>query len=201
MLLILRSTSLFSSKTASPFFRGPVRSVRDPADLPEPVVIPLPVVTPLPVLTPLPDDCAVPDELVPGADGEACLDAFPAPLGSSLALLSPPGAAGPEGTPLTPCEPAPAEPALGEPAALPLVLPADDPPEDPPELCAREATGQSRMAMAVTAEINFIENLLFGATTAPAPCSCRNESPNRSLICIRSMPGVIALAQIDCLRR
>jgi hypothetical protein len=117
-------------------------SVRDPADLPEPVV------TPLPVLTPLPDDCAVPEELVPGAedvapgaDGDACLEAFPAPLGSSLALLSPPGAAGPEGTPLTPCEPAPADPALGEPAALPLALPPDDPPEDPPELWAWEATG------------------------------------------------------------
>ena len=117
-------------------------SVRDPADLPEPVV------TPLPVLTPLPDDCAVPEELVPGAedvapgsDGDACLEAFPAPLGSSLALLGPPGAAGPEGTPLTPCEPAPADPALGEPAALPLALPPDDPPEDPPELWAWEATG------------------------------------------------------------
>ena len=41
---------------------------------------------------------------------------------------------GPGGTPLVPCEPAPAEPALGEPAALPLLLPDDDPPDDPPEL-------------------------------------------------------------------
>jgi len=129
MLLILRSTSLFSSViAASPLLCGPVISVPDPADLPEPVV------TPLPVLAPAPDDCAVPEVLVPGAGGDARLDAFAAPLGSSPALLSPPGAAGPGGTPLMPCEPAPAEPALGEPAALPLLLPADDPPADPPEL-------------------------------------------------------------------
>ena len=97
MLLILRSTSLFSSLiAASPLLCGPVISVPDPADLPEPEV------TPLPVLTPAPDDCAVPKLLVPGAGGDACLDALPAPLGSSPALLSPPGAAGPEGTPLTP---------------------------------------------------------------------------------------------------
>jgi hypothetical protein len=129
MLLILRSTSLFSSViAASPLLCGPVISVPDLADLPEPVV------TPLPVLAPAPDDCAVPEVFVPGAGGDARLDAFAAPLGSSPALLSPPGAAGPEGTPLMPCEPAPAEPALGEPAALPLLLPADDPPADPPEL-------------------------------------------------------------------
>ena len=127
MLLILRSTSLFSSViAASPLLCGAVISVPDLADLPEPVV------TPLPVLAPAPDDCAVPEVFVPGAGGDARLDAFAAPLGSSPALLSPPGAAGPEGTPLMPCEPAPAEPALGEPAALPL-LPAD-PPADPPEL-------------------------------------------------------------------
>jgi len=61
--------------------------------------------------------------LVPGAGGDARLDAFTAPPGSSPPLLSPPGAAGPG-----------AKPALGEPAALPLLLPADDPPADPPEL-------------------------------------------------------------------
>ena len=60
MLLILRSTSLFSSLiAASPLRCGPVMPVPDPADLPEPVV------TPLPVLTPEPDDCAVPALLVP----------------------------------------------------------------------------------------------------------------------------------------
>jgi hypothetical protein len=141
MLFILRSTSLVSSViAASPLVCGPVTVEPDPGDLAEPVV------TPLPVLARDPDDCEAPAVLVPGAGlvpgtGDACLDAFPAPLGSSLALLSPPGAAGPEGTPLTPCEPAPAEPALGEPAALPLVLPPDDPPEDPPEFWAWEATG------------------------------------------------------------
>jgi hypothetical protein len=129
MLLILRSTSLFSSViAASPLLCGPVISVPDPDLLPEPVV------TPLPVLTPEPDDCAVPRLLVPGAGGDARLDAFAAPLGSSPALLCPPGADGPGGTPLIPCEPAPAEPALGEPAALPLLPPADEPPADPPEL-------------------------------------------------------------------
>jgi hypothetical protein len=128
MLLILRSTSLFSSPiAASPLLRGPVISVPDRADLPDPVV------TPLPVLTPAPEDCAVPELLVPGAAGDARLDAFAAPLGSSPALLSPPAAAGPGGTPLIPCDPAPAEPALGEPAALPLP-PAEEPPADPPEL-------------------------------------------------------------------
>jgi len=138
-------------------------SVRDPPDLAEPVV------TPLPVLAPLPDDCAVPEELVPGAVGDGCLDAFDAPLGSSLEFFNPPGAAGPGGTPLMPCDPAPAEPALGEPAALPLVLPVDDPPADPPadppELWASEAAGYSRMAMAVRADVSFIENLLSDATT------------------------------------
>jgi len=85
------------------------------------------------VLAPAPEDCAVPELLVPGAAGDARLDAFAAPLGSSPALLSPPGAAGPGGTPLIPCDPAPAEPALGEPAALPPLLPAAEPPADPPE--------------------------------------------------------------------
>jgi len=180
MLLILRSTSLFSSLiAASPLRCGPVISAPDLADLPEPVV------TPLPVLTPAPDDCAVPELLVPGADGDACLEEFPAPLGSSPALLSPPGAAGPEGTPLMLCEPAPAEPALGEPAALPLLLPADEPPADPPELWAREVTGITNSAMAVmaaAADAGFIGNLLFEATTAPRPCSCGNDSPTGSLI-------------------
>jgi hypothetical protein len=183
----LRSTSLFSSLiAASPLRCGPVISVRDPPDLAEPVV------TPLPVLAPLPDDCAVPDALVPGVDGAACRDAFPAPLGSSLEFFNPPGAAGPGGTPLMPCDPAPAEPALGEPAALPLVLPADeppaDPPEDPPELWASEAAGYSMMAMAVMADVSFIGNLLFEATTTHRPCSCRNDSSAGSLIYIRSRP-------------
>jgi hypothetical protein len=179
MLLILRSTSLFSSViAASPLRCGPVISVRDPG-LAEPVV------TPLPVLTPLPDDCAVPAELVPGPGRVACLDALPAPLGSSAALFNPPGAAGPGGTPLIPCEPAPAEPALGEPAALPLLLPADDPPADPPELCAKEAAGMISSVIAASATVadaSFIGILLFEATAAPRPCSCRNDSAAKSLI-------------------
>ncbi|MEH2499058.1 hypothetical protein V1294_005537 [Bradyrhizobium sp. AZCC 1678] len=157
MLFTLRSIILFSSEIAvSTSF----------SDLPDPVV------TPLPVLTPPPDDCAVPAVLVPGAGGDARLDAFAAPLGSSPALLSPPGAAGPGGTPLMPCEPAPAEPALGEPAALPLLLPADDPPADPPALWANEATGDIRIVIAATAaaaDTSFMGNLLFGATTAARP--------------------------------
>src|SRR4029079_11392884 len=125
----------------------------------------------------------VPSRLVPGGGGEASLEAFPAPLGFSPALLSPPGAAGPGGTPLMLCEPAPAEPALGEPAALPLLLPADEPPADPPELWAREVTGITNSAMAVmaaAADAGFIGNLLFEATTAPRPCSCGNDSPTGS---------------------
>jgi hypothetical protein len=152
---------LFSSLiSASPLHCGPVTV--EPVDLAEPVV------TPLPVLTPAPDDCAVPAVLVPGAGGDARLDWFAAPLGSSPALLIPPGAAGPGGTPLIPCEPAPAEPGLGEPAALPLLLPADD----PPALCANEATGDIRIVIAATAaaaDTSFMGNLLFEATTAPRP--------------------------------
>jgi hypothetical protein len=165
MLLILRSTSLFSSLiAASPLRCGPVTVAPDAGDLAEPVV------TPLPVLTPEPDDCAVPAALVPGVVGDARLDAFPAPLGSSPALFNPPGAAGPGGTQVTLCEPAPAEPALGEPAALPLLLLADEPPADPPVLCANEMAGDIRIVIAATAaaaEANFIGNLLFGATTGP----------------------------------
>jgi hypothetical protein len=159
MPLILRSITLFSSLiAASPLCFGPVMSVTYPGDRPEPVV------TPLPVLTPAPDDCAVPELLVPGDDGDASLEALPAPLGSSPALLLPPGAAGPDGTPLMLCEPAPAEPALGDPAALPLLLPAE-PPDDPPELWAREATGIASSAIAVSAaaDVSFIGNLLLKA--------------------------------------
>ena len=85
ILLILRSTALFSSLiSTSPLLCGPVTVVPDPGDLAEPVV------TPLPALTPDPDDCAVPALLVPGGVGDARLDAFPAPLGSSPALFTRP---------------------------------------------------------------------------------------------------------------
>ena len=84
MLFTLRSIALFSSViAASPSVCGPVMLVParfDPAD---------------PVVTPPPEGCAVPALLVPGACGEARLDEFPAPLGSSPALFNPPGLAGP----------------------------------------------------------------------------------------------------------
>jgi hypothetical protein len=145
MLLSLRSIVLFSSViAASPLARF------DAAD---------------PVVTPPPDDCAVPALLVPGAGGEASLDALPAPLGSSPALFAPPGLAGPRGTPLMPVVPAPAEPALGEPAALPLL-----PDEDPPPLCANEAAGDTKSASAMIAELIFMK-ISFAKSTTP-PCAC-----------------------------
>ena len=169
MLLILRSTVLFSSvRAASPLVIA-ASPLPDPADLPEPVV------TPLPVLTPVPDDWAVPAVLVPGAGGDASLEEFAAPLGSSPALFNPPGLAGPDGTPVTLCVPAPTEPALGEPAALPPV-------DDPPVLCATEMAGNIRIAIVATmavAEAVFIENLLFGATAAPRPLFLRERFPRR----------------------
>ena len=150
MLFTLRSTVLFSSViAASP-------SVPARFDLADPVVMPPP------------DDCAVPALLVPRAGGEASLDELPAPLGSSPALFNPPGLAGPGGTPLMPDVPAPAEPALGEPAALPL--PADD----PPALCANEVTGDIKIAKAATATaayVLFIEISFVGQRQRPGPCS------------------------------
>jgi hypothetical protein len=121
MLFNLRSIALFScSIAASPLACGSVASV-PPARLPaEPVV-----------MEDDPDELAVPALLVPGG-GEATLAELPAPLGSLPELLRPPALAGPDGTPLTPAVPAPAEPALGEPVALPL--PADEPPAAPPAL-------------------------------------------------------------------
>ena len=67
-----------------------------------------------------------------GGGGEATLAELPAPLGSLPELLRPPALAGPDGAPLTPAVPAPAEPAFGEPAAL--ALPADGPLAAPPAL-------------------------------------------------------------------
>ena len=82
-----------------------------------------------------PDEFAVPAGLVPGAVG--ILAALPAPLGSFDELFRPPALAGPLGTPLTPAVPAPAEPALGEPAAVPV--PADGPLAAPPATPGRSA--------------------------------------------------------------
>jgi hypothetical protein len=64
-----------------------------------------PVVLTVPLPPGDPDELAVPREFVHGAVG--ALAAFPTPLG-------------PLGTPFTPAVPAPAEPAFGEPTALPV---------------------------------------------------------------------------------
>jgi hypothetical protein len=126
----------------------------------------------------VPDELAVPNELVPGGcpprpvpspvpfelvelfefelfeafvpGAEGVFAEFPAPLGSFPELFKPPTFAGPAGTPLTPAVPAPAEPALGDPAALPEpeegplaappALPAEPPPAPPPPPPAASAT-------------------------------------------------------------
>ena len=148
MLFSLRSIALFScSIAASPLVCGPVASVPPtPARLPaEPVVV-----------EDDPDELAVPALLVPGGGGDATLAELPAPLGSLPELLSPPALAGPDGTPLTPAVPAPAEPALGEPTALPV--PAEGPLAAPPApapplvplLCASELAEPARSAITIT---------------------------------------------------
>jgi hypothetical protein len=148
MLFSLRSIALFScSIAASPLVCGSVASVPPtPARLPaEPVVV-----------EDDPDELAVPALLVPGGGGDATLAELPAPLGSLPELLSPPALAGPDGTPLTPAVPAPAEPALGEPTALPL--PAEGPLAVPPVLapplvpllCASELAEPARSAITIT---------------------------------------------------
>ena len=123
MLFSLRSIALFSASTAaSPLVDGPGAELSPAAGLAEPVVMD----------DGNPDELAVPALLVPGGGGEASFAELPAPLGSLPELLRPPALAGPDGTPLTPAVPAPAEPALGEPAALPL--PVDGPLAAPPAL-------------------------------------------------------------------
>jgi hypothetical protein len=99
--------------------------------------IPVVVDRPEPALPADPDEFAVPKLFVPGAAGT--LAELPAPLGSLPELLSPSALAGPLGTPLTPAVPAPAEPAFGDPTALPMPAegplaapPADPPPAEPP---------------------------------------------------------------------
>ena len=54
-----------------------------------------------------------------GGGSGATLEALPMPLGSLTELLPPPTLPGPVGMPLVAAVPAPAEPAAGEPAALP----------------------------------------------------------------------------------
>jgi hypothetical protein len=113
------------------------------------------------------------------------LDGFCAPLGSSPELFNPPELAGPGGTPVMPCVPAPAEPALGEPAALllpaegplvapPALAPALAPPPVPPllplPLWASDMAGDIRIVTAATAaaaDASFIGNLLFRSNDVP----------------------------------
>jgi hypothetical protein len=140
----------------------------DPA---APVVTPAPEFVAAPDVASEPDEFAVPAPLVPGGC-DTVFDGLPAPLGSLPELLRPPTLPGPDGTPLTPAVPAPAEPALGEPAALPL--PAVDPLAAPPALCANEAAGAIRRATAVNkaaADVLVIGNLLYDLTAAQTDCS------------------------------
>jgi hypothetical protein len=163
MLFSLRSTTLFSAAiAASPLCDGPVASIPPGADRAEPVVTPAPLAADAPLVADDPDELAVPALLVPGEGGDASFDELPAPLGSLPELLRPPALAGPDGTPLTPAVPAPAEPAFGEPAALPL--PADGPLAAPPALppllpppdWANELTGPSKIAMATIEAVSDI---------------------------------------------
>ena len=133
-----------------------------------------PVVTEEPTVAAGPDELAVPALLVPGGGGEATFAELPAPLGSLPELLRPPALAGPDGTPLTPAVPAPGEPALGEPAALPL--PAEAPLAAPPALCANAAIGSVKIAMATNADASdvlAIGNSLYHSTTTAAAGSVR----------------------------
>jgi hypothetical protein len=165
MLLILRSIDLVSSSiAASSLVLGPVPSAPPGAGRADPVV------TPEPVLTPEPVEFAVPALLVPGAGGDASFDELPAPLGSLPELFNPPALAGPDGTPLTPAVPAPAEPEFGEPTALPvpaegpLAAPPVLPPLAPPPLpCAWAPGDEIKIAIAVIAamtDVLTIGNLL-----------------------------------------
>jgi hypothetical protein len=176
MLFSLRSTALVSASiAASPDLFGPVASV-PPAAL----VDVEPVVPDDPVVADDPDELAVPRLLVPGAGGVATFAELPAPLGSLPELLRPPAFAGPDGTPLTPAVPAPAEPALGEPAALPL--PADGPlaappalpPAPPPPLCANECIGPMKSAMATIDAVT--DNLAIGISVIGISISNSNDS-------------------------
>jgi hypothetical protein len=155
----------------SPLVFGPVAAVPPtPARLPaEPVVIDDPP------LTDEPEELAVPALLVPGDGGTATLAELPAPLGSLPELLRPPTLAGPDGTPLTADVPAPAEPAFGEPTALPvpadgpLAAPPALPPVPPPVPWANELAEAARIAIATieaVADILLIWKSPFRDSTA-----------------------------------
>jgi hypothetical protein len=146
-----------------------------------------PVVLDDPVVAGNPDEFAVPALLVPDGGGEATFAGLPAPLGSLPELLRPPALAGPDGTPLTPAVPAPAEPALGEPTALPL--PDEGPLAAPPAFWANELTENIKKVIAASAtaadaDALIIANSLLGIqrqqlpqvpgweSLAGKPCGC-----------------------------
>lgn len=181
MLFSLLSIALPSASIAtSELADGPVAEVPPAAGLADPVVVEDPVVAGDP------EELAVAALLVPGAGGAATFAELPAPLGSLPELLRPPAFAGPDGTPLTPAVPAPAEPALAEPAALPV--PADGPlaappalppappapPPPPPALCANECIGPMRSAMATIDAVTDI--LVIGISVVGIFLSDSNDS-------------------------
>jgi hypothetical protein len=167
MLLTVRSSlrfsaSIFASLVVSELLVEGDSGIRVPFGLSPPLDTPLELAVPRefvpvelpafplvdcePVDGPEPDELTVSRFFMPGEVGTFA--ALPAPLGSLPELFRPPTLAGPLGTPLTPAVPAPAEPAFGEPAALPepfvgplaappaaappAVPPAEPPPELPP---------------------------------------------------------------------
>jgi hypothetical protein len=169
MLLSLRSIAWFSASTSR-------------SDRAEPVVVD-------DLVARDPDELAVPALLVPGGGGEATFAELPAPLGSLPELLRPPTLAGPDGTPLTPAVPAPAEPAFGEPTALPV--PADGPlaappalpppPAPPPLLCANKLAGQIKRAIAVNAAVAdgwIIGHSFYDSTAADSGGSAPERFPS-----------------------
>jgi hypothetical protein len=89
--------------------------------------------------------------LVLGGGGGGTFDALPMPLGSLTELLTPPALPGPDGMPLTPVVPAPAEPAFGVPTALP------DPAAVPaPVFWANDGPGTIRMVTSASAVVERI---------------------------------------------
>jgi hypothetical protein len=82
--------------------------------------------------------------------------------------------------------PAPAEPALGEPAALPLL-----PDEDPPPLCANAAAGDTKSANARIAELILMKNLLCEINDSALPLFLSGTiSTANHCITIRAIAGV-----------
>src|ERR1043166_2061965 len=111
MLFIFASTFEFSFLISrSPGIEGPWVTVPSMRPL-RPVALPV-VIERFAPLAGEPVELAVPSLLVPGACGT--LAEFPAPLGSLSELFRPPTLAGPDGTPLMPDVPAPADPAFGD---------------------------------------------------------------------------------------